>query len=67
MAKLRATIIWDRCKPQEHEGGRCLAVDACPRKVLRQEAPGEPPIPLGMCQGCGTCVTACPFEAIKLM
>ncbi len=67
MAKAVATIIWDRCRPQDHEGGLCLAVEACPRRVLRQEKKGEPPIPMGLCRGCGTCVTACPFEAIKLM
>jgi ferredoxin len=67
MAKPFATVIFDKCRPKEHEGGRCLAIDACPRRVLKQERPGDPPFPLGLCVGCGTCVTACPFEAIKLM
>jgi translation initiation factor RLI1 len=66
MAKAVAVIVWDRCQPQEHEGGVCLALAACPRRVLIQEKPGEPPYPVGPCKGCGTCVTACPFEAIKL-
>jgi Fe-S-cluster-containing hydrogenase component 2 len=68
MAKAVATIIWDKCRPREHEGWRCLAAEACPHKVLEQEAPGEPPFPpTSLCRGCGTCVTACPFGAIKLM
>jgi len=68
MAKAVATIIWDKCRPSEHEGGRCLAAEACPQRVLKQEAPYEPPFPpMNLCRGCGTCVTACPFGAIKLM
>ncbi len=67
MPKPTAVIIWDKCKPEEHEGGKCLAIAACPQRILKQEAPGEPPIPLGYCKGCGTCVTACPFDAIKLL
>jgi len=66
MAKAVATIIWDKCKPAEHEDGLCLAVKACPQRVLKQERKGEPLMPLGLCRGCGTCVTACPFQAIKL-
>ena len=42
MAKAVATIIWDKCRPSEHEGGRCLAAEACPQRVLKQEAPYEP-------------------------
>jgi translation initiation factor RLI1 len=67
MAKAVAAIIWDKCKPMEHEDGVCVAAQACPQRVLKQEAKGEPPIPLGLCRGCGTCVTACPFQAIKLI
>ena len=66
MAKPVATVIWVLCRPKEHEGGRCPAVEQCPRRVLKQETPGEPPMPPGMCQGCGTCVTACPRKAIRL-
>jgi ferredoxin len=66
MPKPVATILWERCRPREHEGERCRAAAACPRKVLRQEAQTEPPMPLGMCRGCGACVTACPLAAIAL-
>ena len=67
MAKPVATIIWDKCDPSEHEEGLCIAAAACPQRVLKQEAPFEPPMPLGLCRGCGTCVAACPRKAIKLM
>ena len=66
MAKPIAMVIWDRCKPSECEGGRCLAVAECPQKVLKQETLGEPPYALGPCKGCALCVTACPLGAIKL-
>jgi translation initiation factor RLI1 len=66
MPKPIATIQWDKCHPDQHDEGKCPASEACPRKVLKQEAPGEPPMPLGLCRGCGACLAACPFQAILL-
>jgi NAD-dependent dihydropyrimidine dehydrogenase PreA subunit len=49
------------------QDGICVACKECKQKVLKQEAPGEAPVQLGMCQGCATCLTACPLNAIRLM
>ncbi|NOZ86253.1 MAG: hypothetical protein GXP49_08290 [Deltaproteobacteria bacterium] len=67
MAKPFAMVIFEKCKPFEcSPDGKCPATKACEYKVLRQEEPGEPPFQIGLCKGCGNCVTACPLKAIKL-
>jgi translation initiation factor RLI1 len=63
-AKL-ALIGYNICKPENCEDGICLAVNACEKKLLIQEAPYEPPMPNpSLCKGCGDCVRACPSGAI---
>jgi len=67
MAKPLATVIFDRCRPAECSAdGRCPARSACEKRVLKQDAPGEPPYVFAMCVGCGDCVEACPLDAIEL-
>ena len=68
MAKPRATVDYSICDPAScGEDGRCQAVAACEHKVLEQEAPGESPFAFRMCLACGSCVTACPRQAIRLL
>ncbi len=67
MAKPQAAVDYQICRPDKCPDGICLAARECPHKVLKQDAPGEGPYQLGMCVGCGTCVTACPFKAIRLL
>lgn len=68
MPKKMALIDYQKCQPKECEGGICLAVLACPKKLLSQEEPYEMPDPApAMCLNCGLCVKACPMKAIRLM
>jgi len=63
-----AVVDYSRCQPDKCEQGICLAVLACPNKILTQEAPYEMPDPNpSMCVSCGLCVQACPLKAIRLM
>ncbi len=62
-----AMVIYDRCRPGECAPAACPAAAACKRKLLRQEAPDESPMPHpSLCRGCGDCVRACPFRAIQI-
>lgn len=43
----------------------CVAV--CPKSALTQEGPGEPVLPHPeLCTACRSCVTVCPFGAVRL-
>lgn len=67
MPSKMALVDYNRCKPGKCENGICLAAVACERKLLMQEAAGEPPMPNpSLCKGCGDCVRACPLDAIKI-
>ena len=70
MPKPVAMIKYDKCNPEKCnlDGGICDAELVCTRNILKQEEPFESPMlyPADMCQGCGDCVAACPFDAIKL-
>ena len=66
--KKMAIIDYNKCDPGRCEDGKCPAVEACPRKLLIQEAPGEKPMPNpSICQACGDCVRACPLKAIIIV
>ena len=68
MPKPVAVVDYRKCHPERCDRGDCLAVLACPNKVLKQEAPCEMPDPNPtMCVGCGLCVQACPLKAIRMM
>lgn len=68
MPKQMAVVNYRQCHPQECEKGFCLAVLACPKKILGQEEPYEmPDILANICLGCAKCVQACPMEAVLLM
>jgi translation initiation factor RLI1 len=62
-----AIIDFNKCKPEECEGGICEAALACEKKLLIQEAPYEIPMtnPF-LCRGCADCVRACPEKAILI-
>ena len=67
MAKQQAVVDFKRCDPSQcSPDGRCPARRECEKRVLKQDAPGEPPYLFGPCVACGTCVTACPLAAISL-
>jgi len=68
MPKQMAMVDYTICQPENCDKGICLAVLACPNKVLKQEAPYEMPDPNPtMCVGCGLCAQACPLKAIRVM
>ncbi|MFC1962330.1 4Fe-4S binding protein [Chloroflexota bacterium] len=62
-----ALVHYDRCRPQGCDGGVCVAVKACPHKLLQQENAYEVPMPNpSLCRGCGDCARACPTRAIEI-
>jgi len=68
MPKKIALINYQECSPKICEHGICLAVLACPKKLLSQEEAYEMPDPnTNMCLGCGLCVQACPKKAVILV
>jgi translation initiation factor RLI1 len=67
MPKPKAVVDYKVCAPARCGSGKCPAVVACEQKVLVQDAPGEPPYAFKQCVGCGSCVTACPLQAIRLL
>ncbi len=63
----RAAVDYDVCRPEICDSGVCKAAKACPRRLLKQEAPYETPMPTPtLCQACAVCVRACPVKAIRL-
>ena len=67
MPRKMALIHYEKCQPELCPGGICQAVAACPRKLLKQEAPYEIPMPdPSLCRGCADCVRACPAGAIEV-
>ena len=67
MPKPQAAVDYQLCDPEACGNPHCPEVEACEKKVLVQDEPGEPPYAFGMCLACGTCVEACPRKAIKLV
>ncbi len=68
MLRKMALVNYNACDPEKCDGGSCAAALACPRRVLKQEAPREIPVtdPF-LCRGCGDCVIACPLRAIAVV
>ena len=63
-----ALVDFNKCDPKLCEKGICQAAQVCPRKLLVQEAPGEPPMTNpALCRACGDCVRACPKKAITIV
>lgn len=63
-----ALINFNKCNPQQCESGKCAAAEACPHKLIKQEAPYETPMPDPyICRGCGECARACPLKAIEVI
>ena len=68
MPKPKAMIDYSRCRPEECNGGVCVAVAECSLRVLKQDTPREAPYALqDFCVGCSKRRIACPFEAIKMI
>ena len=63
-----ALVNYNQCRPEQCDNGVCAAALACPRKLLKQEAPYETPMPdPALCQACGDCVRACPRQAVQII
>ena len=68
MSRKMALVDFPRCRPGECPDGICIAAQACPRKLLKQEKPGEIPMTdPSTCRGCADCVRACPRKAIRMV
>jgi translation initiation factor RLI1 len=66
--KRMVVVDYRKCQPDKCDGSICLAVLACPQRVLQQEVPYEVPNPNpAMCVGYGLCAQACPAKAIQMI
>ncbi|MFC1846097.1 4Fe-4S binding protein [Chloroflexota bacterium] len=62
------TIDFNKCSPERCNHGICMICDACHHKAFFQEKPYDLPMHIAsMCAGCGSCITACPFKAIRMV
>ena len=67
MLRRMVIINYNKCRPPSCDSGICAAAAACPRNLLKQEAPYEVPLPSpSVCPDCAKCVLACPLKAIEL-
>ncbi|MFH1003521.1 MAG: 4Fe-4S binding protein [Chloroflexota bacterium] len=63
-----ALVNYNQCHPEQCDSGVCAAALACPRKLLKQEAPYQAPMPHpALCRACGDCVRACPRQAVRIV
>lgn len=61
-----ALVDYNKCRPDQCNGGVCQATLACRYKQLKQEKVNEAPMNPFVCRGCGDCVRACPMNAIEI-
>jgi hypothetical protein len=58
-----AFVDWEVCR----SCGQCVARRVClTRAIVKPDRDGPAAIDADRCSGCGRCVVACPFEAIRL-
>ncbi len=67
MPKPSAVVDPKACQPEKCRQGICVAVEACEKRTLKQEAPYEIPYALGLCLGCSQCTLTCPLDAIRMI
>ncbi len=68
MAGKAAVVNFNKCRPENCEGGVCPAIKACSHRLLKQEKLYDFPMTdSGLCQGCGNCARACPLNAIEIV
>jgi translation initiation factor RLI1 len=68
MPKKMAMVDFNKCRPEQCLDAACPAAKACKRRLLKQEKPGEVPMPdPGLCRGCADCLRACPLGAIQIV
>ena len=59
-------INYNLCDFKECSDGICKAKAICEKKVLKQEAPFEPPfVNTDLCSGCNECIAECPSKAVE--
>ena len=58
-----ANVDWNRCRCCN----KCAARPVCiTRAIVKPDRDGPAAVEPGRCNGCGRCLAACPFEAIRL-
>jgi NAD-dependent dihydropyrimidine dehydrogenase PreA subunit len=68
MPSKMALVDFNKCHPESCDKGICAAAKACPRKLMKQEKPNQPPMTdPSACQACADCVRACLKKAIKIV
>lgn len=67
MPRPMAVVDPARCNAASCQGGVCLAAQACPNRILRQDSPYEVPYQVAMCRGCAKCAVTCPLKAIRIV
>lgn len=65
--KVKMKIDYKKCAPNKCKNGICVAILACPNKLIKQLEPYDFPYPIpGFCQECAKCREACLSGAIEI-
>jgi carbon-monoxide dehydrogenase iron sulfur subunit len=72
LAAARLTVLVDALTAQQaihtcRQCRRALCAEACPVTAISRVEAGYWVVDEGTCTGCGACVAACPFDAIRLL